>query len=424
MRRTLEVFEHARIDVEANGLTPHELDTLVRWNDLFKGRYFRVGHRHLRTRHFVGFMQVGDLAIEILPKADRDAPGDATPWRDGLIEMLRVTGLMNLEHLPTASQALSRLSLIELIARAFLAEVERLLREGLAKSYRTVESNQPVFRGRLKVAEHLRANLVRADRVYVEHTVFDHHALINRIVLAALDALSWCALPNDLALRIEACAAQFPELAIGGIDSTAIDRVHLGRSTQRYAQALVYARLILAHQGPALRSGRERVFALLFDMNALWERFIAALLRRAAPPGVTIESQASLPFWLPRHGKRRWVRPDIIVRDVAETASLVIDTKWKVPDDNQPDDDDLKQMFVYNELLGCNHAWLLYPATAISRPTGGSFERRRHGCETHYLGVISGHVWRDTHSLVGQLRGVLDGIFAANDRRAPLHPSA
>ena len=29
-----------------------------------------------------------------------------------------------------------------------------------------------------------------------------------------------------------------------------------------------------------LRAGRARVFALLFDMNLLWERYIAVLLRR------------------------------------------------------------------------------------------------------------------------------------------------
>ena len=39
--------------------------------------------------------------------------------------------------------------------------------------------------------------------------------------------------------------------------------------------------MILAHQGPRLRSGRAPVFALLFDMNALWEHYIAVLLRRA-----------------------------------------------------------------------------------------------------------------------------------------------
>ncbi len=422
MRRTLEVFEHEPITIGDGGLTPHEFDALVRWNDRSRTKYFRVGHRHLRTRHFVGYMQVGDVGIEILPKADRTAAGDTRPWREGLTEMLR-TASMNLEALQPASQTLVPRSLLELVARAFLAEVERLLREGLAKGYRTTESNGPVFRGRLKVAEHLRANLTRADRVYVEHSVFDPEVLLNRVVLGALHVLSWCALPDELSRRIDACVAQFPDLSVAGIDAAAADRVHLGRGTQRYAQALVYARLILAHQGPGLRHGGERVFALLFDMDRLWERFVAVLLRRAAPPGLFIETQASMPFWVPELGDAHQVRPDIVVTDTTGAARLVVDTKWKVPEDHRPAAGDLKQMFVYNELLDCPRAWLLYPATTGSRAVRGTFDQCAHGCDTQFLGVIDGEHWRSSDLLVDQLRGMMQRIAASappsGDRTRP-----
>ena len=65
--------------------------------------------------------------------------------------------------------------------------------------------------------------------------------------------------------------------------------VTLGRSTARYRDALVLARLILEQKAPELRTGTHHVFALLFDMNALWERYVGWLFRRAAhkPPNVT-----------------------------------------------------------------------------------------------------------------------------------------
>lgn len=391
--RTLRVFEHERIALGDGGLRAAELDALVRFNDDHGGCYFEVGYKHLRAKSYVGYVEVGSVAIEILPKADRHASGDSQPWREGLLEMLKVAGGLALERLPAASQSLSRRPLVEILAQAYLAELELLLREGLAKGYRAVESNGPVFRGRLKVSEHIRANLARADRFYVAYQSFDQHIPINRILLAALDVLSWCALSSSTACAVEACMGRFPELATAGIDSAAIDRLHLSRATQRYAAALTYARMILAHQGPRLRAGRARVFALLFDMNTLWERYIAALLRRAAPDGTEVHTQEQHIFWLPyRHGSRR-VRPDIVLRSPSGNALLVIDTKWKVPTNGLPSDDDLKQMFVYNELLGATRSVLLYPRTSASFAAAGIYAARQHRCEQRHVGVFEGSHW-------------------------------
>jgi hypothetical protein len=41
--------------------------------------------------------------------------------------------------------------------------------------------------------------------------------------------------------------------------------------------------------------------------------------------------------------------------------SVVLDTKWKVPKDGQPADDDLKQMFTYNLHFGARRSLLIYP---------------------------------------------------------------
>lgn len=414
MLQTLSVFEHGRLPVGEGVLREDELRDLVRFNDEHDGCFFEVGHKHLRMKHYVGYIEVGDIAIEILPKADRHASADQQPWREGLLEMLRVGGGLKLDRLPDASQKLSRRPLIELIAQAYLAEIEVLLREGLAKGYRTVESNGPVFRGRLKITDHIRANLARADRFYVQYQSFDHHIAINRVLVKALDVLSWCALSPSLACQVEACMSRFPELDLGGVDAPIIDRLHLNRATQRYAGALTYARMILEHQGPHLRAGRNRVFALLFDMNALWERYIAALVRRAAPAGVLVHTQEQHRFWEPRHHLVRKVRPDIVLRDAAGKAVLVIDTKWKVPDNGLPSDDDLKQMFVYNELLECRHSMLLYPRVADSSAANGCYAGRRHLCSQGHLGVIDGRTW-STRAIEAGLMEILAGRGASPD---------
>jgi 5-methylcytosine-specific restriction enzyme subunit McrC len=416
MPRTVEIFEHQRLELtEAGpGLRRAEFDALVRFNDAHRGQYFKVGYQHLRARQFVGFVGVGELSIEILPKADRGAALPNAVWREGLLEMLRVALGLRLAPLASAAQQLTRNRLVDLLARAYLAELAPLLHEGLAKGYRTTQSNGAVFRGRLKIAEHLRENVARADRFYVEYQTFDHDIAVNRVLAAALEALSWCALSPSVACDVDACLARLPEIQLGGVTSGMIERIRLTRATQRYANALTYARMILAQQGPHLRAGRERVFALLFDMNTLWERYIVTLLRRAAPAGIHVHAQESHDFWTPLDHDVRRVRPDIVVR--AEGAGgtgralLVIDTKWKLPPKGLPSDDDLKQMFVYNELLGGPRSMLLYPETSTSFAAAGIYAKKQHTCEQRHVGLCQGGTW-SSPAIKQQLGLLLSGLL-------------
>lgn len=421
MSRTIEIFEHQTIRV-GESLTESQFDALVRFNDAHDGRYFDVGHRKVTVKSFVGYVEVGELCIEILPKADRASKASTKVWRDGLLEMLRIALGMRIDQPSSAAQSLARFRLLDLIALGYLAELEPLMHHGLAKGYRDTESNGAIFRGRLKMAEHLRDNIVRAERFFVQYQTYDHDIVPNRLLAAALQALEWCALSAHVACRVEACLARFPDVRASGVTQALFDRVRLTRATQRYAPALVYARMILAHQGPQLQAGRERVFALLFDMNALWERYVAALIRRANVPGLSVSTQERHLFWSAEGYASRRVRPDIVIR--TEDASgigrtlLVIDTKWKVPKNGLPSDDDLKQMFVYNELLGGARSILLYPATASALTLSGNYARRSHRCEQFNLGLFDASGW-STKAMADQLDRLLRELDPLLNRNRP-----
>lgn len=425
MSRTLEIFEHGRLPVAASGdgIRQREFDELVRFNDQHGGQYFDVGYKHLKAKSFVGYVEVGGLSIEILPKADRHAEGEPKIWREGLLEMLRVALGLRLHMLPSSGQQLARNRLLDLIARAYVKELQQLLHEGLAKGYRTTQSNGMVFRGRLKVADHLRENLVHGERFFVEHQIFDHDILLNRVLATALEVLSWRTLSPGVSSEVEACRARFPELPATSATATLIqqlDRLPLTRSTQRYSSALRYARMILAQHGPQLRKGREQVFALLFDMNALWESYIATLLRRAAPDGLTIHAQEHLPLWKPQGHRARKVRPDLVIRSTSSSGSApvvaVLDTKWKVPPNGLPSDGDLQQMFLYNELLGSRRAILLYPKVTTSTSISGSYAtlpaRSPHACAQRHIGLLRDATWSNDE-IKAQLAALLSELAAA-----------
>lgn len=100
----------------------------------------------------------------------------------------------------------------------------------------------------------------------------------------------------------------------------------------------------------------------LFNMNALFERFVARLCKEFGPPSLKIETQESLRtayrYTSNSHG---WqvprLRPDIVVRRLASKgqtnpAVLVIDTKYKLLAGKRPSPADLYQLTLYSLAFG------------------------------------------------------------------------
>jgi 5-methylcytosine-specific restriction enzyme subunit McrC len=426
---SVEVFEHETIHVgrpmrsTAGGevrLTERHLEALARFNDAGGGRFFQIGHRKITATEHVGYVEVDGLALEILPKADRhaDARSSARAWRDGLLEMLSVATGLRLETTPSAAQRTGRASLLDLVAAHFLQEVAILQHQGLTKGYREEEVNAATFRGRLVVSEQIRANAARDDRFFVRTQTYDQDTALHRILAAALEVIERASASTSIAARLAECQVSFPQVTRTRPTRQAFDRLRLGRATARYEKSLTLARMILEHAAPQLRAGRSRVFALLFDMNMLWERYVAALFRRAAGSSLEVSSQERIPFW--RGGPhRRGLRPDIVIRSRADRRVLLtVDTKWKVLAGGPPGDDDLKQMFVYNEVLAGSRAALVYPSTGTEAATSGEYVGRSHRCETVHLVPVRGGRWcgREMKAQVGSLLGGLDPLHGAHPR--------
>lgn len=70
----------------------------------------------------------------------------------------------------------------------------------------------------------------------------------------------------------------------------------------------------------------------------------------------------------------RVAKPDLLVRLGDHPAPIVMDTKWKVPGNDQPSDGDLRQLFAYVQSFGARRGVLLYPrAHAEQRDANGIF---------------------------------------------------
>lgn len=397
MIQTIRAFEYQSIRIGESltttdgviaTLTDAQHATLAKFSDETKDKYFACGRRNVRFQNYVGFIQVGKLGIEILPKVDRASVADPARWHRVLLDMLRVAGNIKIDTPDRASLNVQHRSLLELLVKRLLRLCADLLRQGLAKGYRTVEENRSQFRGRLLVSEHLRRNLVRQDKFFVAHSVYDYAIPANLVLHEALLVLARVALGAELSREVSRLRSMFPDVPRWSVTSERLDNIHLTRATARYREALTIARLLMMNLGPQLSSGREPLLAMLFDMNKLWESYVAAIARKVSVDGVTVRTQDSRAFWKPAKGNRRMIRPDITVRRGKQT-ELVIDTKWKMPRDGKPSIADLRQMFAYNELFESPRAMLLYPSPRETHfGSHGSYAQREHTCTTGFLNVL------------------------------------
>ena len=89
-------------------------------------------------------------------------------------------------------------------------------------------------------------------------------------------------------------------------------------------------------------------------MNKLFEEYVFWKLKALENEQIKVQRQASKPFW-----QRRTIRPDLVLQ--IGQRKYVLDTKWKVLQNNAPSIEDLKQLYVYGQYFKAERGVLLYP---------------------------------------------------------------
>jgi 5-methylcytosine-specific restriction enzyme subunit McrC len=247
-------------------------------------------------------------------------------------------------------------SVLDLYFELFVKEVEGLLHRGLAKKYRKTEGNLNALKGTLLFNQQINHNLIHRERFYTRHTTYDVVHLLHIILYKTILLLRRINTNSALTGRINALTLNFPEMPDQKITQADFDRIVLNRKTQDYHKALEISRLILLHFHPDLKSGRNDVLALMFDMNKLWEKFVLSSLKRHHD--LNVKGQDNTGFWKPEGGNKRSIIPDITIQK--GNRKYVIDTKWKLVS-NEPSMDDLRQMYAYHHYFRAKKVALLYP---------------------------------------------------------------
>lgn len=382
-KNVIRVFEHDYLPVDGEHFTLRHWKTLGDYNLIHGDRFFTLRPNGIKFSQYVGVVQVGEITIEILPKIGRTSPeNQQDKWQRVLFEMLNECRWMRLFANENAKLSFRHNSILEAYLELFLNECEVLLHGGLLKKYRAQEANRTTLKGKLIFPKHIRQNSIHQERFYTRCQVYDRNNIYNQILYKALLLTPLLTDSPILKDRLHTLLLDFPELDNIKVNEELFKRLVFGRKELHYKAAIEIAAMLLLNYRPDISSGRNHILALLFDMNDLWEEYVFRKLASNKPEGWEIQTQNRRIFWEHKElQESKQIRPDIVIKNTSSAVSIILDTKWKIPDGSIPADADLKQIFVYNEYWNSQYGILVYPSEGYSETidySSGSYIKREN----------------------------------------------
>lgn len=405
-KKFIQVFEYQKLRYDNLGIfRKHHFDAMVKFNELHQNKYFTIIHKGIRFGSYVGVIQIGGLTIEILPKADNNENADKNLWQNVLLNMLKVCKYIQVESISETQLKKRYQSILDVYFELYLIEVERLVKKGLIKKYRKNQSNQNALKGKLLFSQNIQQNLVHKEHFYCEHQVYDKNHLLHQILLKGLLVLKTFA--NDaLKDKMNRLLYEFQDFENINIQKKHFDKIIINRKNYDYQKAVDIAKIIILNYSPSLNYGNDNLLTLLFDMDALWEEYIFRILQKHKTDEIEVSFQNSDKFW-----ENKRIRPDIVLKTEYET--FVIDTKWKIIEANNPSDDDLKQMFVYNLHWKAEKTLLLYPKTNQIDSNFGTFHFDNLGkkCKLGFVDITNEMTIKNSKRVANE---VFEKLFTKN----------
>ena len=331
------------------------------------------GARVLQVLNYVGVIHTpSGQQIEVLPKISR-AGCEHDLSRQALLNMLR--HLREFRHIETTNAAIAteRLPLFEVFIRQFLQSVNSLVKRGLRSEYIRQEANQGFMKGKLLTAMQLKHNLVNKHRFYIEYDEYLQDRPVNRLIHSALHKVSqYTRLHTSQKLCRELIFA-FSDVPQSRNIKQDFAAMKITRGMEHYHRPLDWTRLILEGSTPLSMQGKTEALSLLFPMEAVFEAYVASILRKQLKPPLVLKEQARSEYLVNFNGARWFnLKPDILIQDKG-SAFLVMDTKWKLLDSSKANSSeklglsqaDFYQMLAYGHkyLDGEGDLVLVYPKT-------------------------------------------------------------
>lgn len=348
----------------------------------------------LKAHQHVGVIRLGNRTIQILPKIYRtdtlsDEIQHAREATRNLLHMLAYAG-----HLPIREQAIAPLlqrdcDWFEILTHLFVTHLMEEWQRGAHHAYRIIEDNLSTLKGKWRIAEQIRRP-EQKHRFYVAYDEFTADNSLNRIFRFVVERLWHVTNDSDNRRHLGELRQWMDEVTLlHNVTIANADTLLLTRLNCHYEPLLNLARLFLGGSTLQFAAGNLTMFALVFDMNLLFQEFIVSFIRRhreeilspALQQCDLVSQSRGIQYYLATHEDSKPIFrliPDLSFRAPDHTFPLLLDTKYKSLDPNNSrlgiDQSDLYQVYAYSHKYSCPRIIMLFPqAAGLATPLKTSF---------------------------------------------------
>ncbi len=318
-----------------------------------------TGRNKIKTGQYVGMVSSSSARLEILPKIDALGDGDT---RCVFMRMLGIAWDVPVRDGDVTGHDYQNHDLLELLIGLFARRLQNQVRAGLSRAYCRHEEDLSRLRGKWDVTRQFTKLAASPQKLACRYDEFTADTNLNRLILCAVMLLRRQSVRSATQRLLNEIATHFAEVQIVSVPEALAEKVSHDRVNQRWVILERLARLLLSSVYQTAHGGNREGIALLFDMNILFESFVASLARKAYEPlGYQVCTQG--PNGHLTCDNAFQTKPDVHVTRGDDV--FVLDTKWKKVDPNKPHfgvgQNDVYQMHAYAHVYKSCATILLYP---------------------------------------------------------------
>lgn len=364
--------------------------------------YLKFAGKKLKAQNYVGLIQTkSGFYLEILPKTFRtakesegfvskdieDKQNSIKSAKTLLLKMLQSLKDSPFKQSHFAHLKLAKMPLLEIFILMFLDELEKLVKKGLKSDYIVREENRKFLKGKLLFDENLKLNFAHKERFFTSSDEFSANIAPNRIIKSTLGFLSTQNLSAKTSTKLTQARFIFTDISPSQHIAKDFSQCRKSRHLKGYYPLLQWCEIFLKRKTFTPYCADSKAFALLFDMNKLFESFVASEMKKwLCGMKLSYENEAFMEQIFGENKKDSYLKtqekskylveekrfllnPDIVgyqkQQIQAKQALFIADTKWKILSQEKQNygisQSDMYQIFAYLAKYQCKRGFLIYP---------------------------------------------------------------
>lgn len=435
-KKLLTIYEHEY--TENFNWSEKDLSAITRMNSKIGASVLspavRFGKKEFKSSEYVGVVKFGNHSIQILPKIyrtnrSRNKDHIAQEASRNLLKILSYAGDFTFDESEINSLLKQTNDWFEILIHLFATRLQSEWRKGAYRNYQNMQDELSVLKGKWNISEQLK-HPIRQTTFNVEFDEFSADNTLNRTFRFVVEKLFFFTSNDKNKQTLSELRALLNEVSLSKtITTEEVNTIKLTRINTRFSPLLNLAKMFIENSSIQLSHGATETFSFVFDMNLLFENFIAEFIRRNKSAildeslldcNIFPQGCGGNSLYLAKSQDQNYFRlkPDIVFRFADGNFPLILDTKYKSLKGEAGNlgisQVDFYQMHTYAHRYKSPRVILLYPQTIdMPMPIRKTFKLHGNDIEIKTATVnmqidLNGRA--DRLALVAELKEILGEI--------------